>query len=44
MEALTLEIYLQALVLQVTQLTAHLFVLACYVWPLAIWGAFIIDY
>lgn len=41
---MTLEICLQTMVLQATQLNVHLFILACYVWPLAIWGAFIIDY
>ncbi len=44
MEAMKLEIYLQVLVLQATQLNVQLFLLALYVWPLAIWGAFIIDY
>ena len=39
-----LEIYLQAAVCEAAQLNVQLFLLALYVWPMAIWGAFILDY
>ena len=44
MESLILETMLQLGLQVVTELNVVMFILACWMWPLAIWGALIFDY